>query len=216
MTSPKASSSIDTYGEKIRMQFEKKNAARDRAVNLSRELIRQCSLSIRAAHRDEWPDAGRLLGEAKRVGDEMLAAVAPFPDLMFSGYTQDAFKEYAEACLLFAAAQGKPLPGPEAIGVEGAAWLNGLAECAGELRRRALDQIRGGHSDESERLLAMMDDIYDLLVTMDFPDAITGGLRRNTDLVRGVLERTRADITLSFRDARLMRAIDGLNGKLGG
>ncbi len=202
-------------GERIRAQLERKNAARDQAVNLSRELIRLCSLSIRAAHRDAWPDAERLLADARGVGEQMLAVVGPFPDLKFSGYTQDAFKEYAEACLLFAVAQGKPLPSPEDIGVEGAAWLNGLAECAGELRRRALDTIRGGHNDECERLLATMDDIYDLLVTMDFPDAITGQLRRNTDLVRGVLERTRADITMSFRDAQLMRALAELSGKLG-
>jgi translin len=206
---------LEKIGEQIRENFVVKNAARDKAVNLSRELIRYCSLTIRASHRDEWSEAQKLLGEAKRIADDMIAAVRPYPDLFFSGYTQDGLKEFAEAHITLAVARDKPMPTPDEIGVEYAAYLNGLAEAAGELRRRALDKIRGGHNDESERLLAAMDDIYDVLVTMDFPDAITGGLRRNTDMVRGVLERTRADITISFRDAELKKVMDELGRKLG-
>jgi translin len=204
---------LDAIGERIRTTLIAKNAARDKAVNQSRELIRFCSLAIRASHRDHWDEAGRLLAEARRVADDMLAAVRPFPDLFYSGYTQDALKEFAEAHITLALARDQGFPAPEDIGVEFATYLNGLAESAGELRRRALDQIRGGHTESSERLLAAMDDIYDLLVTMDFPDAITGGLRRNTDLVRGVLERTRADVTISFRDAQLLKAISGVSAQ---
>lgn len=200
--------------ERIRAELISKNAARDKAVNLSRELIRFCSLAIRASHRDEWSEAERLLTEARRVADELRRAVEPYPDLFFSGYTQDAIKELAEAHITLAIATDKPVPTPEEIGVESAAYLNGLAEAAGELRRRALDAIRHGHSQESERLLAAMDDIYDVLVTMDFPEALTGGLRRSTDMVRGVLERTRGEVTLSFREAELKRAIDALSARL--
>ena len=195
--------------------FIAKNAARDKAVNLSRELIRCCSLTIRASHRDEWDEAARLLGEAKRVAEQLTSAVRPYPDLFYTGYTQDALKELCEAQVTLAAAQGRPMPSPEDIGVEYAAYLNGLAEAAGELRRRALDKMRAGHNADSERLLGAMDDIYDVLVTMDFPDAITGGLRRNTDMVRGVLERTRGDLTLSFREMELKATMEKLAGKLG-
>jgi translin len=205
---------LQDISERIRTSFVAKNAARDKAVNLSRELIRFCSLTIRASHRDEWAEAGRLLEEAKRVAGDMMAAVSPYPELVFTGYTQDAMKELAEAHVTLAVAQGRPMPAPEEIGVEYAAYLNGLAEAAGELRRRALDKMRAGHNGESERLLAAMDDIYDLLVTMDFPDAITGGLRRNTDMVRGVLERTRGDLTISFRESELKAAMDALRAKL--
>ena len=205
---------LQDISERIRTAFVAKNAARDKAVNLSRELIRFCSLTIRASHRDEWEEAGRLLEEAKRVAGDLTTAVSPYPELVFTGYTQDAMKELAEAHVTLAVAQGKPVPAPEAIGVEYAAYLNGLAEAAGELRRRSLDKMRAGHNDESERLLAAMDDIYDLLVTMDFPDAITGGLRRNTDMVRGVLERTRGDLTISYREGELKAAMDALRAKL--
>ncbi|GIV84848.1 MAG: haloacid dehalogenase [Candidatus Roseilinea sp.] len=209
-----ANSPLAKIGERIRESLLAKNAARDRAVNLSRELIRYCSLAIRASHRDEWDEADRLLGEARRAADELVVIVKPYPDLCFSGYTQDALKELAEAHIALAIAQDKTVPAPEEIGVEYAAYLNGLAEAAGELRRRVLDEIRGGHSQEAERLLAAMDEIYDVLVTMDFPEAITGGLRRNTDMVRGVLERTRSDLTISFRESELKAAIDALREKL--
>jgi len=135
--------------------------------------------------------------------------------LYFTGYTQDAFKELAEAHITIAIARGQPFPQPEDIGVEYAAYLNGLAESAGELRRRTLDKMRAGHSAECERLLGAMDDIYDVLVGMDFPDALTGGLRRNTDMVRGVLERTRGELTTSFHEAELKAAMNALTGRLG-
>jgi translin len=205
---------LPEISERIRASFVAKNAARDKAVNLSRELIRFCSLTIRASHRDDWEEAGRLLIEARRVAGDLSAAVSPYPELVFTGYTQDAMKELAEAHVTLAVAQNQPVPSPEDIGVEYPAYLNGLAEAAGELRRRSLDKMRAGHNDESERLLAAMDDIYDLLVTMDFPDAITGGLRRNTDMVRGVLERTRGDLTISFRESELKAAMDALRAKL--
>ena len=213
--STKSTESLQDISERIRHMFIAKNAARDKAVNLSRELIRCCSLTIRASHRDEWDEAARLLGEAKRVAEQLTSAVRPYPDLFYTGYTQDALKELCEAQVTLAAAQGRPMPSPEDIGVEYAAYLNGLAEAAGELRRRALDKMRAGHNADSERLLGAMDDIYDVLVTMDFPDAITGGLRRNTDMVRGVLERTRGDLTLSFREMELKATMEKLAGKLG-
>lgn len=209
-----ANNRLSEISERIRENFVAKNTARDKAVNLSRELIRYCSLAIRASHRDEWDEADRLLDEARRAADDLVAIVKPYPDLFFTGYSQDALKELAEAHIALAIAQDKPVPAPEEIGVEYAAYLNGLAEAAGELRRRALDEIRGGHSEESERLLAAMDEIYDVLVMMDFPEAITGGLRRNTDMVRGVLERTRSDLTISFRESELKAAIDALREKL--
>lgn len=154
------------------------------------------------------------MDEARRAGQDLVRHVEPYPDLFFAGYTQDAFKELAEAHITLAIARNEPFPQPELIGVEFATYLNGLAEAAGELRRRALDKMRAGHSAECERLLAAMDDIYDVLVGMDFPDALTGGLRRNTDMVRGVLERTRGELTTSFLEASLKEALNEVAERL--
>jgi len=198
---------LDLIADRIRANFTAKNAARDAALERSRTLIRHCANAIRAAHRDERDLARQHIAEAKDIVGAIRADLAAFPDLYHAGYTQDALKEFAEANIVFALVGNEPLPAPEELGVEYAAYLNGLGEAAGELRRRCLDIIRHDHSDESERLLEAMDDIYSLLVTVDYPDAITGGLRRTTDMVRGVTERTRGDITMSLRQYQLQAAL---------
>jgi translin len=173
-----------------------------------------CARTIRAIHREEWEHARQLMGEAKAAAAAMIEGVQPFPELYYAGYTQDALKEYVEANLTYALVRGEPLDGPEALNVEGNTWLNGLAEAATELRRRILDIIRDGYGEEVERLLDAMDEIYSVLVTFDFSDSITGGLRRRTDVLRSVLERTRGDVTSALRQAELEQALEALEAKL--
>jgi translin len=203
---------LDQIADRIRANFAAKNSARDTALERSRTLIRHCANAIRATHRNERDAAREHIAAAKEIVDAIRADLAPYPDLYHAGYTQDALKEFAEANIVYALVGSEPLPGPEAIGVEYAAYLNGLGEAAGELRRRCLDIIRLDHTEEAERLLEAMDDIYSLLVTVDYPDAITGGLRRTTDMVRGVTERTRGDITTSLRQYRLQEALKRFEG----
>ena len=198
---------LDVIGEKVRKNFEAKNAARDSALAASRELIRYCSLSIRATHRAEYADAAQLLARTREIAAQMKAPVAAYPDLYFTGYVQDALKELAEAHIVHALITDAALPDPDALGVDYAAYLNGLGEAAGELRRYTLDIIRHGNSARCEKILGAMEDIYSLLVTMDFPDALTGGLRRTTDMVRGVLERTRGDLTVAVRQEKLEQTL---------
>jgi translin len=205
---------LDEIGERIRQHLEEKNAARDRALQQSRTLIRHCSLAIRAAHRDERPEAQAELATASQLQADMRRNLDGFPDLYHAGYTQDALKEYVEASIVTAILAGEPLPAPEDVGIDNAAYLCGLGEAAGELRRRVLDILRHGQTAEAERLMTVMDDIYGLLVTMDFPDALTGNLRRITDMVRGVVERTRGDLTTTSQQGDLKRALRLLEEKL--
>ena len=203
---------LDPISARIRANFTAKNAARDKALERSRTLIRFCANSIRAAHRNQHDEARGLLSQAKEIVNAIRADLAAYPDLYYAGYTQDALKEFAEANIVLALIADEPLPDPESLGVEYAAYLNGLGEAASEMRRRCLDIIRHDHSAEAERLLTAMDDVYNLLVTIDYPDAITGGLRRTTDLVRGVTERTRGDLTSSIRQQRLQEALKQYGG----
>jgi translin len=198
---------LDHVADRIRANFTAKNAARDHALERSRTLIRHCAHAIRAVHRDERALAQEQIQAAREIVTSIRGDLTAWPDLYHAGYTQDGLKEFAEANIVYALVGGEALPAPEAIGVEYAAYLNGLGEAAGELRRRCLDLIRQAHSQEAERLLDAMDDIYLLLVTMDYPDAITGGLRRTTDMVRGVTERTRGDLTTSSRQYQLQQAL---------
>ncbi len=205
---------LDDISEKIRQTFDARTAARDQALAQTRTLTRHCANAIRAVHRDERELALQHLQDAKKIADGLRVDLAEYTDLYYAGYTQDALKEYAEANIVFALVANGPLPYPEELGLEHATYLQGLAEAAGELRRRCLDILRHGHSEEAERLLSLMDDIYAVLVTMDYPDAITGGLRRLTDIVRGVTERTRGDMTISLRQAKLEQSMRELEEML--
>jgi translin len=205
---------LEAISERIRAAFEVKNTARDQALARSRELIRYCAMSIRAVHRQEFDLAGQLLEQARQVADAMRADLAEHPDLYYAGYTQDALKEFVEASTTFALVQDQPLPEPEAMRVEYSTYLAGLAEAVGELRRHVVDRIRAGELARGDRLMEMMDDIYDVLVTMDYPDAITAGLRRLTDVARGIIERTRGDLMIAARQEKLEAALAAFEGHI--
>jgi translin len=188
-------------------QLDATNAAREAALVTSRVLVRQCANAIRAIHRHDWTDAEQLVQDAATTAAELHTRTRNHPSILHAGYSQDAMKEYAEACLTLALVRGTLLPAATELQVEPAAYLNGLAEAASELRRYLLDGLRKGELDDSERLLAAMDDVYSLLVTVDYPDAVTGGLRRTTDALRAVLERTRGDLTTTLRQEQLIAAL---------
>jgi len=193
--------------ENIRQNLEARNAVRDVTLKRSRELIRYCSLSIRACHRHEFDLALDLLVKVDELADRMVADLADYADLYHAGYTRDALKEVTEAHLVYALIHHDPLPSPAELNVPDNAYLGGLAEAATEMRRYILDLIRQDRLEEAEAYFVKMDEIYSVLVTIDFPDAITGGLRRQTDIVRGVTERTRGDLTVAVRQRRLERAL---------
>ena len=191
----------------INQDFTVKAEIRNRTLKRSRELIRYCANSIRATHRDDDEEATKLLQSAQSIAAEMVAEARQFPDIYFAGYTQDALKEYSEAHLTHALILGQALPSPQDLDVENAAYINGLAETVGELRRYALDALRRGEVATSEKMLDMMDEIYTGLLTVDFPSAITRGLRRNTDIARSILERTRGDVTTAVRQEEMKQAL---------
>lgn len=207
---------LESIADRIRQGFEARSAARDQALARARQLTRACALAIRAVHRDEADTMNKHLAEARQLADTLRNDLAGHPDLFYAGYTQDALKEFVEASVTCTLIQNQPLQTPEELGVADFTYLNGLAEVVGELRRRTLDILRHGYSQEAERLLGLMDDIYSVLVTMDYPDAITNGLRRQTDLARGIIEKTRGDITFSLRGEHLEQAIGRLETRLDG
>jgi translin len=198
----------------IRDALTVENSARDQALQRSRGLTRLCAHAIRATHREEWGVAADKIDQAKEEATALIEDLRAFPDLYHAGYTQDALKEYIEAVLTYAIIRGEPLASPKSLNVEPSTYLGGLAEAATELRRRILDLLRHRHDEEAERLLAAMDAIYDELITIDFPDAITQGLRRRSDVLRGVLERTRGDLTNSLRQQELQDALRDLERHL--
>ena len=206
---------LDSIADRIRQSFSAKDSAREKVLPLCREAIRHCSNAIRAVHRQEFEQAKELLQSARNLLNEVEQSVTMHSELGNSGFIRDAQKEFAEGSITLALVTGQQLPAPDELGIDSAAYLNGLGEAVGELRRYLLDSMRRGDLSRGEELLSAMDDIYSVLVTMDFPDAITGGLRRTTDVVRGVLEKTRSDLTLVMRQKDLENRLEKLEGNLG-
>lgn len=205
---------FEELAEQARKNLDARTQARDQALAEARQLTRHAAHAIRAIHRSEESLAQEHLGQARSLVEGLKADLRIYPDLYYAGYTQDAIKEFAEASITFALIQNQPMPMPNEMGIEIASYLNGLAETSGELRRRCLDILRQGYSSEAERLLACMDEIYSLLVTLDYPDAVTNGLRRQTDIVRGIVEKTRGDLTLSLRQRHLEQALQEISARL--
>ena len=204
--------SLEKIAEQVRRDFTELDAAREKALPCCREVIRNCSQAIRAVHRQEFEQAVELLKTARSLLNEAEQTVADYDELNYTGFFRDAQKEYAEGSVLLSVVNGKPVPSPEELGINDAAYLNGLGEAVGELRRYLLDSMRQGDVSRGEELLRVMDDVYSVLVTIDFPDAITGGLRRTTDMVRGVLERTRSDLTILVRQKDLENRLEQIRG----
>ncbi len=205
---------LDSISEKVRAHLDARNAARERALPLSREIIRTCANTIRASHRGELDRAREMLRGAREAVEQLNRLLADHPEIYSAGYVHDCQKEFAEATAFVAVVGGQELPDPDEVGVEYPAYLNGLGEAIGEMRRHCLDIMRQGRLAEAEALLGTMDDIYYMLVTMDYPDALTGGLRRTTDAVRGIIEKTRGELTTALRQDELrdalQRALDAL------
>lgn len=205
---------LDEIMEGVRAQFVSKNAARETALPLCREAVRLSANAIRAVHRHEFDKAHQLAAKAREQLRVAKDSLGDHPDIYFAGFVHDGQKEYAEAEITLAMVEGGDLPTPGDLGVEHAAYLNGMGEAIGELRRHLLDTLRTGDVEKCEQWLTAMDEMYSVMVTVDYPDAMTGGLRRTTDNVRGILERTRGDFTMSIQQRRLEQKIEDFGRKL--
>ena len=200
----KHTENLEAISEKAHLSLSAKDATRENTLRLCREVIRHSANAIRAIHRQEKTNAEQLLDSAHTFLKQLHHDIPDeHSDLHCAGFVHDAQKEFAEASITLSIINTTPLPDPKTLGVTYPAYLNGMGEAAGELRRYLLDSLRRNDLSRCEELLKEMDDIYSTLVTMDYPDAITHGLRRTTDAVRGILEKTRGDLTLVLRQKEL-------------
>lgn len=207
--------SNDELADELHARFDAKVAAREQALPAARRSIRSSANAIRAVHRGELDRADELIAESRAALDSGMNAVTAHPDVRFAGYLQDAQKEYAEARVTRALVAGDRLPGPEELGVEDAPYLNGIAEAIGEGRRHILDLLRRGDVERAHAMLDVLEDLYGVLATMDYPDAITMNLRRSTDVARSLIEKTRGDLAIAAMQQGIERALDEHARRLG-
>jgi translin len=208
-------SGLNDIADSIREHLAAKHKAREQALALSREVVRLSANAIRAVHRREFEAAEGLLAKARSNLEQTAKGLAGHEDILHAGFVHDAQKEFAEAHTTLALIAGRPLPTPDDLGVMGASYLNGLGETIGELRRHLLDSLRAGDIQHCEESLMAMGDIHDVLVTMDYPEAVTSGLRRTADAMRAILERTRGDFTMAYAQRRLEQKLDEFSKRLG-
>jgi translin len=199
---------LDDLTRDLHTRFDATVAAREQALPAARRSIRASANAIRAVHRGEFGRADELIEESRAAMQAGLDAVSEHPQVRFAGYLQDAQKEYAEANVTRALVAGDPLPGPDELGVEDAPYLNGIAEAIGEGRRHILDLLRAGEVERGQAMLDVLEDLYGVLVTMDYPDAITMNLRRSTDVSRSLIEKTRGDLAIAAMQQGIERALD--------
>ncbi len=202
---------LEQISEEIRQEFISQDTAREFTIAKSREIIRYASKTVRAVHRHEFDEARQEIENGRKLLAECIAHLESCNEIQNTHYLWDAQKEFAESNLVLCMVTGSELPGPKDLGVDNSAYLNGLAEAANEMRRYILDGYRAGDYSRGEELLGVMDSVYGVLVTMDFPDGITGGLRRTTDILRSVMEKTRSDITLTIQQKRLEEKLSEYN-----
>ena len=205
---------LAAFAEMARAGFSRTHEVRERALRVSREIVRRSANSIRATHRGELEQARSMIKEVSGLVAEIETLLEGHPNVYYAGYVEDAQKEYVEASATLSFAEGASLAGPEELRVGPAPYLNGLAEAVGEMRRFILDSLRRDDLARCEEVLGIMDEVYAVLVTMDFPDAITRGLRRSTDATRGILERTRGDLTLALGQRRLEEKLAAFQRRL--
>jgi len=191
------------FADEARSILDARFAARERGITGSRKVIRSSANGIRALHRGEWDRASELIAEAGALLAEITEDLKGHPDILHAGFIADAAKEYAEARLTEALFKDESLPGFGVLGIDPVPYLHGLGEAVGELRRRMLDQLRAGEVDQAQGILEAMDRIVDLLAEMDYPDGMTNGLRRTTDVSRSLVERSRSDLTATVVQERL-------------
>ncbi|NLO07916.1 MAG: hypothetical protein GX131_19010 [candidate division WS1 bacterium] len=206
---------IDEFADEAREQLESIHRDRESAYTTSREIVQAASATIKAVHRGEFDEAGGQVARTRELYERMMAAVHASPEIGYSGFVGDAAREYAEAAQVLALIADDDLPGPADIGVDSADWLNGLGDTVGELRRHVLDLIRRDEVDEAEKYLEMMDEIYQTIMSFDYPESVTKGLRRRSDQARGAVERTRGDLTNALRQSRLEKRMRQLEEALG-
>jgi translin len=206
---------MSELGASLRGALDDKTSAREKGLASARNAVRSCGNAIRAMHRYEMDAAAGLLDQAQGHIDNARSVLSSHADIYHAGFLHDAEKELAEARITYALVTGAEFPTPETLGLPPTAFLKGMAESIGELRRHILDLMRHGELGRCEELLGAMDDMYYVLVSMDYPDGITFGLRRLTDVARSIIERTRGDFTTSVVQNSLRAALEERTAGLG-
>jgi len=209
---------LEEISAKIRENFEAKDSVREDGLKISREIVRECRTATFALHGQDFEKANNSIEAAGKALEKLEILFKGYADIYYAGYVEHAQQEYSEVSvlrsLLKKEGESKNLPSPDDLRVEYAAYLNGLGDVVGELRRHVLDLIRRDSFEKAEVFLGIMENIHAILMDFDYPDAITKGLRRKTDVSRALIEKTRGDVVNAISQKKLETAMLNLESRL--
>lgn len=209
---------LEEISIRIRNNLELKDRIREEGLKISREIVRECRTASFALHGKNFEKASNSIEAAGKALKKLEARFEGHADIYHAGFVEHAQQEYSEVAVLYSLLkdEGKAqnLPSPDELGVEYAAYLNGLGDVVGELRRHILDLIREESFEKAEVFLGVMENIHETIMDFDYPDAITGGLRRKTDVSRSLIEKTRGDVVNAIQQKKLELAMKSLESRL--
>ncbi|HET8686041.1 MAG TPA: haloacid dehalogenase [Methanosarcina sp.] len=206
---------LEEISARIRKNFEAKDSIREEGLKVSREVVRECRTASFALHGQDFEKADKSIKTAGKALEKLEALFEGHADIYHAGFVEHAQQEYSEVSVLSSLLkEGDKFPSPEELKVEYAAYLNGLGDVVGELRRHVLDLIREESFEKAEVFLGIMENIHAVLMDFDYPDAITRGLRRKTDVSRSVIEKTRGDVVNAIGQKKLETAMRNLESRL--
>ena len=189
--------------------------ARDEAYSRARRARTLSKQAILLLHSGDKKKAEENLDESRKLLVEIKEYVSVHPEIGQYEAVTAARQEFSEASILYGLNTKAGYPSPVELGVSSTDYILGLADVPGELRRQTLDLLRVGDIESAERNLAIMEEIYLNLTTVEEVSLFLKGLRRKLDVSRNVNERTRAELTIEASRERLRRKLAEVGEKLG-
>ena len=197
--------------ENLSSIFDKLNDIREQSLTTSREIVRECSKSIRNIHRNDEVSAKEHIENARKKLENLKSITSDVSEISYAGYVLDAEREFVEAVMFYTFEVSGYIEPFNNFNVHPSSYIQGIGDTIGEWRRKALDHLRNLDIKKAETYLAIMEEGMGTLNELDYPDALTGGLRRYADNARSIIERTRSDITNAFINESLRKDISNIN-----
>jgi translin len=208
-----AMKNLEDIVERIDQYISEKDKIREEALKSSRDIIICCRKAIQRLHQDQLPEAETFIQQASAKLVQLYDFTKPYPDLFHAGFVENAAQELVEAHCLYNIMKGEDLPDPDKIQTTYSAYLLGLCDVVGELRRGALDFMLEGNAAKANEYLHHMDRIYDAIMSFDYPSALVP-IKKKQDMVRSLIEKTRGELVVANCERRIHEKTHEFHGLL--
>ena len=198
---------------KIQVYIDDKDSIRETSLKYARTVIIHCRKAIQLIHQHKMQQAEELIKKASATLAELYDVTKDHADLSKAGYVENAAQEFVEAQCFYNILHHEALPDPDAIQTTYTAYLMGLCDVVGELRRKALDMVLAGEQKDAQQYLVIMEDIYAAILRFDYPSSLIP-IKRKQDIARNLIEKTRGELAVASCEQRIEYRTDEFRGLL--